>query len=291
MTYIDKQIKHRVLLEKLKNKTAYDILLQFNLMYPELKDILITLEGKKPEFIIKEINKVIDKKLKGINDYIVKNNISIAKYEYGFQTALISTYTSAKVSEKVINNELARKLVFDNLMAGEFYEKTISRFGISFKDEVEKNIRLGIVNGLSGKQITNSIKGNFNIKRNQLDSVIRTTTQSVVNSANEEVYKNNKNIISRYKYLSILDSRTTDICRDLNNKVYKVGSGPLPPQHFNCRSFTIPLIDDMEEKGYKNYNEFYKRQEDQNGIKSKNNDKFITSDKITLNELEKEEKV
>lgn len=291
MAYIDKQIRHRVLLEKLKNETAYNILRQFNLMFPELKYILITLEGKKPDIIIKEINKIINKNLKNIDNEIIKNNLNIAKYEYSFQTALISTYTSKKVSEKVINNELARKLVFDNLMAGEFYEKTISRFGNSFKDEVEKNIRIGIVNGLSGKQITDNVKGNFNIKRNQLDSVIRTVTQSVVNSANEEVYKNNKNIISRYKYLAILDSRTTDICSDLNNKIYKVGKGPIPPQHFNCRSFTIPLIDDMEENGYKDYNEFYKKQEDKKYIKSKNEDKFTTNDKITLEELKKEEEV
>lgn len=48
--------------------------------------------------------------------------------------------------------------------------------------------------------------------------------------------------------MSILDNRTPDICRDFDNKVfdmkdYKVGI-TAPPFHPNCRSVTIPFIDD-----------------------------------------------
>jgi len=288
MSYLDDQIKHRVALEKLKNSIAFDLLKRFNLIYPELSDILITMEGKKADTIIKEINKIIDSNIKLLSNNITDTSIDIAKYEYAFQTALIATYTTKKVSEKVINNELARKLVFDNLMAGEIYTKTINRFGQSFKDEVEKNVRIGIVNGQTTKQISNLVKTNVNIKRNQLDSVVRTVTQSVVNSANEEVYKNNKSIIKKYKYLAILDARTTDICKSLNNKIFEVGKGPLPPQHFNCRSFTVPVIEDLEVEEYDTYNQWYSKQESKSGIKSNKDDKFETNDKITLNKLESE---
>lgn len=286
MSYIDDQIKHRVALEKLKNSIAFDILKRFNLIYPQLSDILISLEGKNQSIIIKEINKIIDKELKEIKKNIESTSVDIAKYEYQFQNALIETYTTKKVSEKVISNELAKSLVFDNLMAGELYEKTINRFGQSLKDEVEKSVRLGITNGMTAKQMSSQVKTNINIKRNQLDSITRTVTQSVVNSANEQSYKNNK--IKKYKYLAILDSRTTDRCKSLNNKIFEVGNGPIPPQHFNCRSFTIPIDEEIEDKNYDTYNEWYNEQENKKDIKSNSEDKFETNEKITLTKLREE---
>jgi hypothetical protein len=45
---------------------------------------------------------------------------------------------------------------------------------------------------------------------------------------------------SHYVWCSILDSRTTEICRSRNGVSYEYGSGPRPPAHWNCRSFTIP---------------------------------------------------
>ena len=33
------------------------------------------------------------------------------------------------------------------------------------------------------------------------------------------------------------------ICRALDGKDFEYGKGPTPPQHFNCRSTTVPVID------------------------------------------------
>ena len=47
----------------------------------------------------------------------------------------------------------------------------------------------------------------------------------------------------RYRYVATLDSRTSPICRSLDGREFKYGKGPTPPQHFNCRSTTVPIID------------------------------------------------
>jgi hypothetical protein len=55
----------------------------------------------------------------------------------------------------------------------------------------------------------------------------------------------------KYRWVSIIDNATTDICRSRNQNVYDYGSGPLPPAHIRCRSkivpfnATNPLPDDM----------------------------------------------
>jgi len=46
-----------------------------------------------------------------------------------------------------------------------------------------------------------------------------------------------------YRWVSVLDGRTSFICRALAGRVYEFGQGPLPPQHPNCRSSIMPVTD------------------------------------------------
>jgi len=43
--------------------------------------------------------------------------------------------------------------------------------------------------------------------------------------------------------VATLDARTSSICRALDGTEFPYGKGPTPPQHFNCRSTTVPVID------------------------------------------------
>ena len=45
-----------------------------------------------------------------------------------------------------------------------------------------------------------------------------------------------------YRWVSILDSKTSQICRSLDGQVFAFGEGPLPPAHPNCRSTIIAEI-------------------------------------------------
>lgn len=42
-----------------------------------------------------------------------------------------------------------------------------------------------------------------------------------------------------YRWVSILDSKTSQICRSLDGQVFIFGQGPIPPAHPNCRSTII----------------------------------------------------
>lgn len=48
--------------------------------------------------------------------------------------------------------------------------------------------------------------------------------------------------IDEYEWLSVLDNRTSDICRSRSGKRYLYGKGPLPPAHPNCRSMIVPVV-------------------------------------------------
>jgi SPP1 gp7 family putative phage head morphogenesis protein len=78
---------------------------------------------------------------------------------------------------------------------------------------------------------------------NQVVALVRTSINQVANAASQQVYEANQDITPRYRYVATLDTRTSAICRALDGKEFEYGKGPMPPQHFNCRSTTVPVID------------------------------------------------
>ena len=89
---------------------------------------------------------------------------------------------------------------------------------------------------LAGKEV-------LNMASHQVRTVVRTSVNQVSNAASQQVYKANEDITQKYKYVASLDSRTTALCASLDGKEFEYGKGPEPPQHFNCRSTTVAVID------------------------------------------------
>lgn len=45
-----------------------------------------------------------------------------------------------------------------------------------------------------------------------------------------------------YRWFSVMDSSTTEICKGRNGNRYRYGAGPLPPAHIRCRSHIAPIV-------------------------------------------------
>ena len=78
---------------------------------------------------------------------------------------------------------------------------------------------------------------------NQVITLVRTSVNQVANTASQQVYEANQDITKKYRYVATLDTRTSAICASLDGREFEYGKGPMPPQHFNCRSTTVPIID------------------------------------------------
>jgi SPP1 gp7 family putative phage head morphogenesis protein len=78
---------------------------------------------------------------------------------------------------------------------------------------------------------------------NQVVALVRTSINQVANAASQQMYQANPDITNKYRYIATLDSRTSAICRALDGREFEYGKGPTPPQHFNCRSTTVAVVD------------------------------------------------
>jgi len=81
------------------------------------------------------------------------------------------------------------------------------------------------------------------IADNQIMALVRTSINQVANAASMAVYEANQDITKKYQYVAALDTRTSAICRALDGQEFEYGKGPMPPQHFNCRSKVVAVID------------------------------------------------
>lgn len=73
----------------------------------------------------------------------------------------------------------------------------------------------------------------------QASAVINTAVQHIGALAGAAVISA---LYGRYIWLSVMDSRTSDICISRNRQIYRFGNGPLPPAHINCRSHISPIV-------------------------------------------------
>ncbi len=77
----------------------------------------------------------------------------------------------------------------------------------------------------------------------QILTLLRTSINQVSNKAAMNIYEANRDVTEKYEYISTLDSRTTALCASLDSRIFEYGKGPMPPQHFNCRSTIVAVVD------------------------------------------------
>lgn len=93
---------------------------------------------------------------------------------------------------------------------------------------------IAFLRGTSAKKYRDGLLNKFN---NQAAASLNTIIQAAAAQANGNVARR---VWLEYEWVSILDDRTTRICRRLDGKHWPFGKGPLPPAHVGCRSDIKP---------------------------------------------------
>ena len=131
--------------------------------------------------------------------------------------------------------DLFAKTVRNGLLTGESTDKLARR--------LKGRLKFGDLGPLSVKQLAQAGGELTTVANRQIMAMVRTSINQVANASSQQVYEANQDVTKRYRYVATLDSRTSPICRALDGKEFDYGKGPTPPQHFNCRSTTVPVID------------------------------------------------
>lgn len=109
---------------------------------------------------------------------------------------------------------------------------------------VKDNLGSALLTGKAPARVTKEIAEQFNVARYIADRLVRTETNYFQNEA--EAQSNVDMGLERYKFVATLDTRTSQVCQDHDDKVYLLkdrNTGVnFPPLHPNCRSTTRAYI-------------------------------------------------
>lgn len=142
------------------------------------------------------------------------------------------------------NERLFRDLV-DASFHGAHFSDRIWANHEALRSELNQGLHAGLVQGRHSREIAQNLQERFSVSAFNAKRLAQTELARVQIAAQESSYK--RGGVERYEYLAWLDERTTQRCKSLNGKVFKVKDMQpgvnAPPMHPFCRSSTIPVVE------------------------------------------------
>lgn len=184
------------------------------------------------------LSSAVDGDLKALAAYEAKFQIDSINHAFPIEMALI-TVTGPQIHAAAMAQPFQGRILRDWWKDQEY----------GVRQAYKSAVRLGFVEGESIPQIVARVKNVGELSKRQSESIIRTAVNHVAQVARNKSTEANAEIFSHEEWVSVLDGRTSAVCRGRDGEKYDIGKGPQPPAHFGCRSQRIPITKSWEELG------------------------------------------
>jgi SPP1 gp7 family putative phage head morphogenesis protein len=196
----------------------------------------------------------------------------LARMEADFEGALLRESIPFTIELATVQPEQLRAIVTTQPFAGANLGQWYSSLATSDQGNLTRAIQLGLSQGENLDQIVRRVAGTRSagfrdgvlaLNRRNAETVVRTAINGVSNAAREAVWTQNADIISALRWTSVLDGRTSPVCRGRDGALAPVTpGGPLPdgavpldppgarpPAHPGCRSVMVAQVDGVAAVG------------------------------------------
>ncbi|HCQ5686171.1 TPA: minor capsid protein [Clostridioides difficile] len=147
-----------------------------------------------------------------------------------------------------INKIISKPWATDGL---NFSERIWGKYRPTLVNELHTKLTQSIIRGENPKNLVNDFAKRFNVSKSQAKNLIMTESAFFASASRKDCFSDLD--VEKYEIIATLDLRTSNICRELDGKVfdmkdYQVGI-TAPPFHCRCRTTTAPWFED--EEGYR----------------------------------------
>lgn len=192
--------------------------------------------------IAENCNNLYKADVKKTTDFLGK--ITKTAYNRATYDLQVGTGTLGAAFDALPDNRI--KQILRTNWSGNAYSKRIYANVEDMQAKLKQTLLESMMTGESEREIAAKVAERWQIGYNDARRLIRTETTYVSNQAELESYKNAG--IEQYKYVSVLDSRTSEVCQDLNGKKFLINEAVpgknYPPMHPWCRSTTVAVLPD-----------------------------------------------
>lgn len=224
----------------LARKMAQDLIQQ-----AKSKGILTKFRPERLKELNVRFQKEMNSLLKGDFVSLFKSSINAARRE------ILPAGTRNFVEEDINPSDFEKIIRAESFkLVGDITSDILKRT----ENQILKGMKDGLSSGAISKLVMDDIKDHT---ENHIKTTVRTKTTEVFNAARKTFFDNDpiaKQIVVAYQYSAILDTRTSEVCRSLDEKVFNVEKDAdflariTPPLHFNCRSVLVPITKFEEAK-------------------------------------------
>lgn len=113
-------------------------------------------------------------------------------------------------------------------------------------NSLDTDLRQGLITGKSPDKIAEEIAHKLDVSKSNAKRLVQTESAAIHSRARKAMYE--RMGVEKYEIVATLDLRTSDICREMDGKIFKTKDyeeGVTAPHfHVNCRTTTIPCFDD-----------------------------------------------
>lgn len=217
---------------------------------------LSNISAAKFEQLVRDVTKATEKHSGDFLSTLFVDLRQIATYAAEFEAESLTTGLIKKVAKRIKKASSAKawKLAQTQPIqaTGQLLDSFTKGWKSSFVARVEGAVRTAQAQGQTTGQLVTKLRGtkanNYQDgiitgqSRRETQAMVRTAIQHTSSQGRQAVWEENSDIVDGYIWVSVLDSRTTQICRSLDGQFFKLGEGPVPPIHIGCRSITVAHI-------------------------------------------------
>ena len=192
-----------------------------------------------------QLHKTINKQLQelGVAEVKIYNKELLRMYD-GVQEIITRNAPHVIANQSVLPT--SGQQVLDSIWCadGKHWSNRIWGNKAKLQQALEDSLMDSIVRGVPKDIAVRDFMDRFSASFYEADRLTRTEMNYVQNQSTANRYKAAG--VQQYQILAAVDSRTSDICKEMNGKIFDFGTEQVgvnyPPFHPNCRTTIIPVL-------------------------------------------------
>lgn len=239
---------------------------------------------QRTEQLIKDLDQIVAKRIASSDAKLTKELRNVAETMHEAAVKSINDLLEVNIAQVTLTKNELKALADDDTIMGAPAADWWKRQTQITQHAFASQIRMGVLAGETNDQITQRLRGkptgktisvelsNGKTRRvqeyangvlqgtvSEVQSLVRTSVQSVSNATLMESYKENDDLVLGVFAVTTLDNRTTKICMARTGGAWDLEGNPLPqstiqvpfpgepPWHFGCRTILAPVLKTMEQ--------------------------------------------
>lgn len=208
---------------------------------------------KRLRKVLSDIDRRVASILRGYSRELTESLEEVALLEAEFQRRSISRVAGVSVSaagqKEIVRRALEIPVPVGRAAGGQLLKPVIQDWPDELTERARNAVTIGFSQGNTTREIAQAVAGYADgvlgaAGERSAMTLARTAVTHVSSTARDLTYRANDDVIVGYEWVAVQDSRTSDTCKALDGRIFKLTDDyqPKPPAHPNCRSTTSPVL-------------------------------------------------